>query len=449
MSKKVEKLTCPDRLLPRIKPKSNVFNGEVKLRDNCAPILPREMPIKRVWDFDIPLPYVPQHIFVALGEETVCNLWQECLDYDADESEMISARYLPRICKNMIEIHNSSAPFDKIKLPSKQKDEFIEFREIIKLVSDIMNKPGYEVSSGVKTNTVPVLPRIAHPNCCMCDACKPQNTITIKNNRTAYERSPATAAGEHIVNVVFNRLKVERNGVLRFRDIPQLLTETKIPFDLSRIPASFLHLHGAAILESAVELDEFIERVRTDVVIQENELDNLYAVPAWLKEEFTASEIMLFTHQFMNIDLDHSGSVEAAELVALTESMGGKITMVEAQALVDTYDTDRSGTIDFREFLMLMFKIKNGTINLEDNILAKAMIEARAQLAVFEEIEGVQRDPPPHCRLDHYGGSPLSCVVMITGLAGSCYEGAQFEVQVVFFDGYPYRLPGTVIHYTI
>jgi Ca2+-binding EF-hand superfamily protein len=68
---------------------------------------------------------------------------------------------------------------------------------------------------------------------------------------------------------------------------------------------------------------------------------------------------MLFTHQFRVIDLDQSGAIEAKELQALTEYMGGKITDEEADALVAAYDVDRSGTIDFTEFLMLMFKVCN------------------------------------------------------------------------------------------
>ena len=55
--------------------------------------------------------------------------------------------------------------------------------------------------------------------------------------------------------------------------------------------------------------------------------------------------------------------------------------------MMEEYDIDKSGSIDFNELMMLMFKVKHGTIDLQSNALANAMVEAKTQIRVFEEIE--------------------------------------------------------------
>lgn len=56
----------------------------------------------------------------------------------------------------------------------------------------------------------------------------------------------------------------------------------------------------------------------------------------------------------------------------------------QAQAIVAEYDLDGGGTIDFTEFMILIYKIQRGTINLANNDLAQILMESKAKLKIFE-----------------------------------------------------------------
>ena len=93
----------------------------------------------------------------------------------------------------------------------------------------------------------------------------------------------------------------------------------------------------------------------------------------------------------MIIDVDKGGAIDAYELQELTESLGNRLSYDEALELIADFDLDKSGTIDFGEFLTLMFKIKAGTIDAADNKLVTAILESKNQIKIFSEIEEIKQ----------------------------------------------------------
>ena len=83
----------------------------------------------------------------------------------------------------------------------------------------------------------------------------------------------------------------------------------------------------------------------------------------------------------------------------------------------------------------------NIIINLYSSDLATAMLEAKSQLRIFEEIEEVERHPPPLCRVLQFGGAVVVCDCIVEGPLGSPYEGMGIKLQMTFWDGYPYKQP--------
>lgn len=119
---------------------------------------------------------------------------------------------------------------------------------------------------------------------------------------------------------------------------------------------------------------------------------------------------------------------------------------MQAQSLIDDFDIDRSGTIDFSEFLTLMFKIKAGTIpNMAENKLVTALLESKNQIKIFEEIEEIKNNPPAFIGVSGYGGVPVVCDFVIAGPTGTSYENSYYELQVTFETGYPYKAPEVVV----
>jgi ubiquitin-conjugating enzyme E2 N len=247
----------------------------------------------------------------------------------------------------------------------------------------------------------------------------------------------------YALNVTFMNFCQEHKGNCRLKNIPELMEIAKIPYDKSRLDSKEWDLRGENLIANTTELDIIAGKIRTDWDKDEDDdiATGLYALPDWMKNEFKKSEIMLFKHHFMDVDVDEGGSIDEEELQLLTETLGARVSLEEAKDLIETMDLDGGGTVSFDEFMMLMYKIQNGVIDLEGNLLAKSMVAAKSQLAIFEEIEANMADPIPGVEIKSYGGTPVACDMVLTGPEGSAYEGGNYHVRVVFLDGYPYNCP--------
>jgi ubiquitin-protein ligase len=245
------------------------------------------------------------------------------------------------------------------------------------------------------------------------------------------------------VEVLYRRLLLEQQGKIRIRHVLRILQELGLPHDKHKLPKAFWDSQGEFLLPSAQALVALVAQLRAQAVEAPDPLEHLfrYKLPHWLKEEFPASELLLYQHHFSLLDLDGNGFIDMAELQRLFAALGSNLTGDEAQTLIAQYDIDGGGSIDFVEFLVLIYKVQRGTAALQGAGLAAVLNEAKAQLHIFEAIQEVSQDPPALCSVASFTGSPVVCEVLVQGPADSAYAGGRLRVQVVFHDGYPYSAP--------
>jgi EF-hand domain pair len=70
------------------------------------------------------------------------------------------------------------------------------------------------------------------------------------------------------------------------------------------------------------------------------------------KGDFSLDEIDQFAEVFKKFDLDGNGSIDANELRTVVRDLGEtQFTDKELQGQIDEVDSDKSGTVEFGEFL--------------------------------------------------------------------------------------------------
>ncbi|KAL3474600.1 hypothetical protein BJX99DRAFT_231295 [Aspergillus californicus] len=80
-----------------------------------------------------------------------------------------------------------------------------------------------------------------------------------------------------------------------------------------------------------------------------------------MAESLTKEQIAEFKEVFNLFDKDGTGDITASELGEVMHSLGQNPTDTELQDIIDELDVDRTGTIDFEEFLVMMSrKVKGG-----------------------------------------------------------------------------------------
>jgi len=84
------------------------------------------------------------------------------------------------------------------------------------------------------------------------------------------------------------------------------------------------------------------------------EYEERYLVPARKFLEFSRGEILVFIDVFRKFDLDASGTIDATELGLLFQELGQGVSAEEVDEIIEQYDEDRSGEIEFNEFLQIM-----------------------------------------------------------------------------------------------
>jgi ubiquitin-protein ligase len=448
----------------RAAPKAvKIFHGDIKLEKKVdeKKRLTEEKKVEEEFDFDIPLPYVPSHIVDILGEKTIKLLWKEFLFHGSDETELLEIEHLSTIAEKM-RILGSQLPFDQITFPMAE-NEYTDFSYVINFLAKLLNAPG--------VLKVQEPDRIYLPPCCVNQACQLHRRTNEKYQSGNEIRS------NFRLDVIFRRMIVEKQGVVRVNHIPEMLREAEIPFNLNNLPSNYFILHGDKLITSYDVLFETVELLRGDNDINTDTLERLYALPKWLQNEFTTNEILLFRHHFMMIDIDCGGTIDKHELQLLGESLGNTISEEEAMKIIAEHDTDGEGSLDFEEFMTLMFQILRGTIDIQNDILAKTMMESRNQIKIFEEIESIKSYQPSATatagggegegsidsysqshgtsvsstfslslvRVLHYGQIPVVCEYLLKGPIHSSYANGKFVIKVIYHNGYPFQCPTVTI----
>ena len=436
MEKNATLVSRSDDRLPQIHTKQSQFSGlptldskkdlyEYNLHARYLDRLPGELTPEKPKEFAIRMPHVPDHCKESLGKDFIELLWQEFCNHGVNKFGLIQFKHIPEIRSSMSSAFGESIPLD-VEDDVDQDDTV--------LFDDLLNKLGVHFSrKGCRPVYNP--PEIALPPCCANYAC-----AFHLGKSTSAVNPQAHNEENYVIDVVYKRYVNIRKGNVRLKDLPLILSEANVSFDSSKICDKDWFLHGEMLL-SLEEFERLTEIIRTDVEEPENEDERLYRVPDWLKNEFTQQELDMFRNQFMIIDVDKGGAIDAEELQELTESLGNRLSYEEALELIADFDLDRSGTIDFGEFLTLMFKIKAGTIDAADNKLVTAILESKNQIKIFSEIEEIKHNPPKYIGVVGYGGVPVLCDFVIQGPKGSAYENGYFGFRVTFEHGYPYKTP--------
>lgn len=107
-------------------------------------------------------------------------------------------------------------------------------------------------------------------------------------------------------------------------------------------------------------------------------------------DNLTEDKVNEFREAFNLYDKDGDGTITISELGCIMRSLGQTPSDAELQDLIDEIDTDKSGTIDFTEFVKMMSK-KTTHVNSESELIEafKVFDKDRNEFITSQELRHV------------------------------------------------------------
>mmetsp|Transcript_96290 Transcript_96290/g.257524 ORF Transcript_96290/g.257524 Transcript_96290/m.257524 type:complete len:194 (+) Transcript_96290:49-630(+) len=140
-------------------------------------------------------------------------------------------------------------------------------------------------------------------------------------------------------------------------------------------------------------------------------------------EELLAPHHLTEFHEIFNlIDRDGSGSIDAAELATLVESVGMRMTEDDVEAIMKDADVDGSGTIEFEEFVRATMADVNKDFTTEEIGHAFSLFSRHAPLG--------------HIRVE-------DMMEAVTTFLHGQVDTQELQVLLQAFEQNIYTLPGT------
>jgi len=99
----------------------------------------------------------------------------------------------------------------------------------------------------------------------------------------------------------------------------------------------------------------------------------------------TEDELASYREVFALFDQDNSGTISSAELAQVMHSFGQSATKSEIDYIMEKVDRDRSGTIDFEEFVFLMSSRKMDSPGVENPNISDEDAELWEAFRVFDK----------------------------------------------------------------
>ena len=115
--------------------RSKGFHGHVIANPDkrLKGLLEREKIIENDWNFKIPFPYISAYIMETIGKDAIYTIWDEFLNHDTDETELIMKNKLDSINSKMID-RGYELPFYILKFDHMDKTDYIGNKYIILLL---------------------------------------------------------------------------------------------------------------------------------------------------------------------------------------------------------------------------------------------------------------------------------------------------------------------------
>ncbi|EGZ15453.1 hypothetical protein PHYSODRAFT_510020 [Phytophthora sojae] len=160
-------------------------------------------------------------------------------------------------------------------------------------------------------------------------------------------------------------------------------------------------------------------------------------LPESLKHEFSREELEQMKQQFSDFDTSGDGSIAASELTVLMESMGISATLEEVQELIDKVDENRSGELEYHEFVRLVSDIRRGN----GDKLAMFLQYSKHVMAIRRELLDLSTHPTANSQVFIVKENAWDWKVLMNGPVGSPYEGGVLNFHVRFSHEYPFEAP--------
>jgi len=111
--------------------------------------------------------------------------------------------------------------------------------------------------------------------------------------------------------------------------------------------------------------------------------------------------------------------------------------------IIDTIDADKSGEIEFPEFVTLMRKIEKGEIDIGDSALTQAIMSSKSAVRLQNEVNGLCDDPIAGVIVKKLKKplKPPTCEVHIEGPENTPYAGFMMVMRLAIPDDYPFSPP--------
>ena len=74
-------------------------------------------------------------------------------------------------------------------------------------------------------------------------------------------------------------------------------------------------------------------------------------------------EIATMKREFLSFDSDGDGTISSQELSTVLRSFGDEVSEEEVKKVINTFDIDKNGTIEFNEFLIMMAHKEAGKLD--------------------------------------------------------------------------------------
>jgi calmodulin len=168
----------------------------------------------------------------------------------------------------------------------------------------------------------------------------------------------------HILWSVFRRHDADDSGSIEMDEVRVILADYGIVGDEEKLTNTFKKYD---IDNSwSLEFEEFTLLMNdldaTNQIVQKR--TTTYELPAHMKNWFPQSKLDEFLVHFGMFDDNGDGTVDVNELREVLRVLGADMPVDQVQEIVEMIDHDRSGVVEYSEFISLMRKIETGEIDV-------------------------------------------------------------------------------------